>query len=35
MVAAPNQITPANAGERVLFRFAVDVLWPGVAEFRH
>lgn len=28
-----NQITPANAGEHgVQFRFAVHVLWPGVAE---
>ena len=28
-----NQVTAANAGERVQFRFAVDILWPGMAEF--
>ena len=28
-----NQITAANAGLRLQFRFADYVLWPGVAEF--
>ena len=28
-----NKITAANAGWRLQFRFAVDGLWPGVAEF--
>ena len=29
----PNQITAANAGWRLQFRFAVHGLAPGVAEF--
>jgi len=30
----PNQITAAKAGKRSLFRFAVHVVWSGLAEFR-
>ena len=33
MTTRANQVTAANAGERVQFRFAVDILWPGMAEF--
>ncbi len=29
-----NPITPANAGKRARFRFAVHVFRPGVAEFQ-
>jgi hypothetical protein len=29
-----NPITAAKAGKRVQFRFAVHILWPGLAEFR-
>jgi len=31
---SPNQITAHNAGWPSQFRFAVNVFWPGVCEFR-
>jgi hypothetical protein len=34
MKFSPNQITTHNAGWRTQFRFAGNVFWSGVCEFR-
>jgi hypothetical protein len=34
MKSSPNQITAHNAGWRTQFRFAGNVFWSGVCEFR-